>query len=75
MPGEHWKAHNDRLRGQILFIVDQYWEEHDHGPSRNYLATQLGVSRSTAHTQVSALIAAGELTQDEGKPNTLRRPE
>ena len=71
MPGEHWKAHNQRVREQILFEVEAYWDAHGHGPGRDHLAKVLGVSRSTAHSQVSAMIAAGQLAQDD-KPNTLR---
>lgn len=72
MPGEHWAVRNAHLHDQILTIVEQHWSLHDRGPGRDYLARVLGVSRATAHNQVTALIEEGQLLQDAGKPNTLR---
>jgi SOS-response transcriptional repressor LexA len=65
------KGLTDKQR-TILSLVEGYWREHGSAPSVAEIATEVGVSKPTAHAHLLALKKKGFLVHTEGRGRSWR---
>lgn len=58
-------------RRRVLVFVHEFIEEHGYSPTKQEIATHLGVEPKVAAKHVNRLVAEGHLTQGPG-PRTIR---